>query len=67
MIILDKNMLSFINTLVTILEKYSNNFTKLLLKNNYELFYSIQNFVEEIAQMDIIYSKKNIYFFFIFY
>ena len=56
--IFDQNLLRFINTLVTILEKYSNNFTKLLLKNNYELFYSIQNFVEEIAQMDIIYDPN---------
>ena len=34
--------------------KYSNNFSKLLLKDNFSLFFSLQNFINELSKLEII-------------
>ena len=52
--ILFQNLIRFINALIEISEKYSSNFSKLLIKNNYSLFFCLQNFISEISRLDII-------------
>ena len=41
---------------MNVLEKNPDNIQNLFLKNNYELFYSFQNFVSEVAKLDTLYD-----------
>ena len=53
-----QNLLHFIKTLVNASEKNSNNFTKLFLRNNFELFHNIQKFIKEILNSEIVYDPN---------
>ena len=53
--IFEQNLIHFISILLKVSEKYSNNLQNLLIKNNLELFYCLQNFVNELTKTDIIY------------
>ena len=52
--ILFQNLICFINILMKVSGKYSNNFSKLLLKDNFSLFFSLQNFINELSKLEII-------------
>ena len=52
------NSIRFINTLVKLLQKNQDNFKKLLLTNNFELFYCIQKFVDDMLHIDIIFDPN---------
>ena len=53
-----QNSIRFIKTLLNVLEKNPDNVQNLFLKNNYELFYSFQNFVSEVAKLDTLYDPN---------
>ena len=55
------NSLHFIKTLSNILEKYPNEAQKILVKNNFELFYSINNFISEFIQNKNLAYDSNLY------
>ena len=57
-LILYQNFIRFIKTLGNASEKYSDNVSKLLVENNFELFYCIQNFIKEISDSDFIYDPN---------
>ena len=53
-----QNTIRFIKTLLNVLEKKPDNIQSLFLQNNHELFYSIQNFVSEVAKLDTLYDPN---------
>ena len=53
-----QNFIHFIKTLLKILDKNPKELQELLLKNNYELFYSIQNFAIDMAKNDTIFDPN---------
>ena len=55
-----QNLVKFIYALLKAFRIYSNSSKKLLAKNKFELFYCIQNFVNELSQNDI-YCDPNLY------
>ena len=56
--IFNLNLIKYISTLLKVFQKYSNNLKKLLVKNNFELFYCIQNFISEMTQNNIYYDPN---------
>ena len=53
-----QNSIKYIKTLLNILEQNQDKVQNLFLKNNYELFYCIQNFVNDVAKLDTIYDPN---------
>ena len=55
-----QNLIKYISTLLKSFQRYSNSLKKLLVKNNLELFYCIQNFINEITKIDLFF-EPNLY------
>ena len=52
------NSIRFINTLIKLLNKNPDNFKKSLMENNFELFYCIQKFTEDMLHFDIAFDPN---------
>ena len=52
------NSIRFLNTLIKLLNKNQDNFKKLLLNNNFELFYFIQKFLDDMLHIDIAFDPN---------